>query len=192
MNRTVLRTMAVLVLVTASAAAGFFLYEQDPPDSSADAGGRVEPVAAASAADDMVGSRRPDFSLPDLEGRERHVSEWDGQVLVINFWATWCPPCLKEIPEFIELQAEYGEEGLQFLGVALQKPADVIDFARKHGMNYPNLAGEMPVIRIAEAYGNHNGALPYTTVVDRDGTVVFVRQGPMRGPEVEAIVQPLL
>lgn len=197
MRRALLHSLGLVFLVAVSAGAGFYLYQQDAgiprtgPDAAA---GRNSPVAADDAAtpDSIVGSRRPDFSLPDLEGRERHISEWDGRVLVINFWATWCPPCLKEIPEFVDLQSEYGDQGLQFVGIALQKPADVVDFAREHGMNYPNLAGELPVIRVAEAYGNTVGALPYTTVVDRQGTIVFARQGPVRGPEMEAVIEPLL
>ncbi|MEX2525756.1 MAG: TlpA disulfide reductase family protein [Gammaproteobacteria bacterium] len=197
MKPAVLKPFGLICLLAISAGAGFYLYQQDSgnPRPNADAAdGERPPEATQEAAtpDSVIGARRPDFSLPDLEGRERHISEWDGNVLVINFWATWCPPCLKEIPEFVELQSEYGDQGLQFVGIALQDPSDVVDFARKHGMNYPNLVGELPVIRIAEAYGNNTGALPYTTVVDRQGTVVFVRQGPMRGPEVEAVIEPLL
>lgn len=197
MKRALLPSLGLVFLVAVSAGAGFYLYQQDAgtprPGPGAAAGGK-SPTAADDAAtpDSIVGSRRPDFSLPDLEGRERHISEWDGRVLVINFWATWCPPCLKEIPEFVELQSEYGDQGLQFVGIALQNPADVVDFAREHGMNYPNLAGELPVIRITEDYGNTIGALPYTAVVDRQGTIVFARRGPVRGPEMEAIIQPLL
>lgn len=192
MKRAVLQSLGLVALVAVSAGAGFYLYQHDAGTSSSVQIAAPARSDEAATPDSMIGTRRPDFSLPDLEGRERHISEWDGKVLVINFWATWCPPCLKEIPEFVELQSEYGDQGLQFVGIALQKPADVIDFARKHDMDYPNLAGELPVIRIAEAYGNNTGALPYTTVVDREGTIVFVRQGPVRGPEMEAVIKPLL
>jgi peroxiredoxin len=190
-----LRPLVLALVVSVSAGAGFYLYRYLAADAAAPAAKRGRDgteAPAAGQAQDMIGTMRPAFSLPDLHGRERHISEWDGRVLVVNFWATWCPPCLKEIPEFIELQARHGAEGLQFVGIALQKPADVVDFASKHDMNYPVLAGEMPVVRVAEAYGNHIGALPYTVVIDRNGRIVFTRQGPVSGTEMASIVRPLL
>ncbi|MCP4044224.1 MAG: TlpA family protein disulfide reductase, partial [Gammaproteobacteria bacterium] len=72
-----------------------------------------------------TGKPRPEFSLNDLTGTPRRVREWDGRLLFVNFWATWCPPCLREIPTFIELQDRYGSRGLQFLGVAVQDPVPV-------------------------------------------------------------------
>ncbi|MDO9142540.1 MAG: TlpA disulfide reductase family protein, partial [Methylobacter sp.] len=75
-------------------------------------------------ADNNEPSPLPEFSLPDLIGHQRSISEWRGKVLVINFWATWCPPCRKEIPDFIALQQRYNDQGVQFIGIALedQKP----------------------------------------------------------------------
>lgn len=185
--------VVVLLLVIVSAAGGFYLQRLISGDGRLTAVGSDSPGQEdAEDVNAIIGRPRPPFSLPDLSGRERHISEWDGQVVVVNFWATWCSPCLKEVPEFIELQSRYGEEGLQFIGIALQKPSEVVDFAAEYGMNYPVLAGEMPVVRLAETYGNDIGALPYTVVVNRDGDIVFTRQGPVTGPEMESIIGPLL
>jgi len=140
----------------------------------------------------MVGQARPDFTLPDLKGRPRHIGEWDGQVVALNFWATWCPPCLKEIPRLITLQSRYGGRGLQIVGIALQKPGDVSAFVREHGMNYPVLAGEMPVVKVAESYGDSIGALPYTVVIDRHGRIAYTKQGPVTVQEIRKVIQPLL
>lgn len=140
----------------------------------------------------MAGKHRPDFSLADVEGRIRHINEWDGQVLVVNFWASWCSPCLQEIPELVDLQTRFGPQGLQVIGIALQKPEELGDFIRDFKMNYPVLAGEEPVIEIAESYGNLIGALPYTAIIDRSGKIVFVRAGPVTGAEVEMIISTLL
>ena len=73
--------------------------------------------AAQDSLQDLSGEPSPDFSLMDVSGQRRNVSEWKGKVLAINFWATWCPPCLEEIPHFIKLQEKYGHQGLQFLGM---------------------------------------------------------------------------
>lgn len=152
-----------------------------------------EPVMLAPPAEKMlIGAGRPDFSLPDKDGNMRSVEEWDGKVLVINFWATWCPPCRDEIPEFIRLQNEYGEQGLQFIGIALQKAEEVQEFAAELGMNYPILVGEQTVIKVAEEYGNNIGILPYTVVVDRDKKIAFIKKGPLHYDEANAVISPLL
>ena len=140
----------------------------------------------------MTGRRRPPFTLTDLNGNPRQVKEWDGRVLALNFWATWCPPCRKEIPEFVALQKKYGDKGLQFVGIALQKPADVRGFIRQFHVNYPVLAGEMPVIRVARAYGDHVGALPYTVIIDRDGRIAFTKPGALSRGQAEQEIKKLL
>jgi peroxiredoxin len=140
----------------------------------------------------VTGQRRPEFSLPDVSGRLRYISEWDGQVLVVNFWATWCPPCLKEVPELVEIQHRYASSGFEVIGIALQKPEELTEFMQTMGMNYTVLAGEEPVIVIAEKFGNNVGVLPFTAIIDRAGTIVFVRAGPITGVEIEAIITELL
>lgn len=179
-----------ILLFGAAAVAGFFLAQQHP-DRAAPAGaparpGAVRPVQA------VVGALRPEFKLPDLNGQVRQAAEWNGRVLAINFWATWCPPCRKEIPEFVKLQEKYGSRGLQFIGIALEQPDTARVFAEEFGVNYPVLAGTVEVIKVAEAYGNVIGALPFTAVVDRSGRISFVRAGPLSGDAAEKVILPLL
>jgi peroxiredoxin len=140
----------------------------------------------------IEGTYRPDFSLPDIHGQPRSITEWNGKVVLVNFWATWCLPCLTEIPELLTLQDDYGQQGLQVVGIALQKPEEVTGFVSEHNMTYPVLAGEAEVIVIAESYGNHIGALPYTAIIDRDGIVVFTKAGPISRSEVEDLIADLL
>ncbi len=193
MKRRALLFAGVLLLLAVSAAGGFYLQRYSQDETRGTGAGETPDAARKPAGGEaLIGRTRPDFRLPDLSGRERRVSEWDGRILVVNFWATWCPPCLEEIPEFIELQSRYGDQGLQFVGIALQKPSDVVDFAEEHGINYPVLAGEMAVVRVAEAYGNDVGALPYTVVIDRAGKIVFTHRGPVSGPEMMSVIRPLL
>ena len=182
-----LLTLAGIAVVAVSASAGYYLYRHG-------SGPRGDTPASAPAARTahVIGMSRPEFSLPDLSGRRHSIDEWDGRVVALNFWATWCPPCLKEIPQLISLQSEYGDRGLQIIGIALQKPAAVADFAREHGMNYPVLAGEGAVVRVAEDYGNTIGALPYTVVIDRRGRIAYARPGPVTVEKMKKIIRPLL
>lgn len=140
----------------------------------------------------VYGMQRPDFTLADIAGNMRNINEWEGQVVAINFWASWCSPCLQEIPELVDLQTQFGAQGLQVVGIALQKPEELGEFVRDYGMNYPVLAGESEVIVIAESYGNSFGALPYTAIIDRTGKIVFVKAGPVTRTEVESVIVPLL
>lgn len=191
MKRAVLWTV-LTGLVFASAYLGYRLYhfQQDgPADSSVQ---RAEDTTPAVTTSSIVGRLRPEFTLPDLDGRLRSISEWDGKVIALNFWATWCPPCLKEVPEFVLLQTKYQAAGLQFIGVALQKPEEVRQFVAEHGMNYPVLTGELEVIKLAESYGNHIGALPYTVIIDRNGQVAHVKPGVLPTEEAESIINRLL
>ena len=120
------------------------------------------------------------------------MSEWDGKVLVVNFWATWCPPCRKEIPEFIALQKEYGPRGLQFVGLALDDADRVRNFAATMKVNYPLLVGDDPVYAAASAYGNKAGVLPFTAIIDRQGRVIYTHAGELTREEAESVLLPLL
>ena len=145
-----------------------------------------------SAAGTMVGKQRPEFRLPDTTGKIRNINEWDGKVLVVNFWATWCPPCRREIPMFIDLQDHYADQGLQFIGVAIDKPDKVLDFIDTMGINYPILVGESDATSITKQYGNRFGALPYTVVINRSGRIVYRKRGEIDREQALGAILPLL
>ncbi len=140
----------------------------------------------------LVGEALPDFNLPDLTGRRRSADEWRGQVLVMNFWASWCPPCLEEIPHFIDLQARHGDTGLQFLGFALEDVEAVRTFADTLDINYPLLTGTNEVVALATKLGNQHGTLPYTVIVDREGRISFIKRGPVSLSEAQRVIMRLL
>jgi len=195
-NRIALLT-GVLALMAAAGYTGYAWqrYQQAPmPDPAA--GGLPGPQdfleRNRNQGNPVNGERRPDFSLPDIEGRMHDISEWDGQVVALNFWATWCRPCLREIPAFVALQQEYAGRGLQFVGIALQEPAELPGFIEEHGINYPILAGEEEVARIARRYGNDIGALPYTVFINRQGHIVHVQYGELPSDLAEHIISVLL
>ncbi len=124
-----------------------------------------------------IGHQRAEFSAIDLNGKMRNIKEWDGKIIILNFWATWCPPCLREIPEFIELQHAYGDQGIQFIGVAIDEEEAVREFAAELGMNYPSLVVQNDGIMLAKRYGNGIGALPYTVIINRDGEISHTIRG---------------
>ena len=133
-----------------------------------------------------------DGRLPDLSGKPQAVRQWQGKVLVLNFWAPWCPPCRKEIPDFIRLQERHGGAGLQFVGVALDEADRVSAFADETGINYPVLLGGGDGANLSMAAGNHFGGLPYTVVFDRRGNPVATLTGGVTEARLEALVKPLL
>ena len=118
-----------------------------------------------------IGLQRPEFAAMDLDGQLRNIKEWDGKVILLNFWATWCPPCLKEIPGFIELQKTYADQGFQIIGIAVDDEHAVREYATEIGMNYPAMVVESEGAGLAKRYGNGIGALPYTVIINRNGEI---------------------
>jgi cytochrome c biogenesis protein CcmG/thiol:disulfide interchange protein DsbE len=110
----------------------------------------------------------PAFTLTDLTGKSVSLADFKGKVVVLDFWATWCPPCRKEIPDFISIQGEYGARGVQVVGVALDEMPKVQAFVRDNGMNYPVLMGNDDVVA---RYGGIEG-IPTTFIIDRKGKIV--------------------
>lgn len=148
-------------------------------------------VNAANASE--AGYMRPDFTLQDLHGRDHAISEWDGKVLLINFWATWCAPCRKEIPELKALQDKYHEQGFEVIGVAADEAEEVIAYAKNAAFNYPVLQGEMmSVFDISEEYGNRSGVLPHSVFIDRKGQVRHIKNAVLSFDEADSIIHQLL
>lgn len=132
---------------------------------------------------------RPAFTLPDLDNEQRSISEWDGDLIVLNFWATWCPPCVNEIPVFTELQEDYADAGVQFLGVAIDNLEDAREFRDELDMNYPSFHGVQEAMELNEAYGNELGTLPYTVIIDRDSVIVHRFQREVTREEIEPVIR---
>ena len=131
-------------------------------------------------------------SYPDLDGRVHRLDEWKGKVLVVNFWATWCPPCLEEMPAFVKLQEEFAGRGLQFVGIAIDDADSVRDFLKTKPVNYQILIGEDGGEAWAASLGNHAHVLPFSAVFDRSGKLIHVQTGAFPREEVVKVTQPLL
>lgn len=131
-------------------------------------------------------------NLPDLQGENQTVSQWMGNVIVVNFWATWCTPCQEEIPEFIETQEKFRDQGLVFVGIAIDQADKVKMFSQDFGINYPVLVGSLNTWSLLEAAGNRQSALPYTVVINRSGEIVETYLGRVNQKKLEKTVIPLL
>lgn len=137
-------------------------------------------------------SALPEFNLPDLSGHQHTISEWQGKVLVINFWATWCPPCRKEIPDFIALQQQYADKGVQFIGIALEDKEPVAEYIATTKVNYPILLGGNNGIALAHQLGNSVDAVPYTLIVNRQGQIIHRHPGEFSKEQILDVITPLL
>ena len=133
--------------------------------------------AAPPSANEMTGAMAPDFELNvvDAHGKSIKLSSLRGKAVLLNFWATWCEPCKIEMPWFVDLQKQYGPEGLQIVGVSMDDESEktVADFAKKMGVNYPILVGTE---KVADLYGGVEG-LPTSYFIDRSGKVVAREAG---------------
>jgi len=144
------------------------------------------------SSDSVVGHRRPAFNLPDVHGKAVSMARWDGRIIVLNFWATWCGPCRKEIPLLNTLQKNYAARGVQIVGVAVDNATAVKQFMRSVPIDYPVLIGEQEAIEIIEAYGDNTGALPYTVFINRAGNIDSMASGALTDDYARKTIERLL
>lgn len=186
MSKGIVATLAVVSLL-----AGYGLYHYTQQQNTLKTSATNTPVAAKKVLS-VIGQKRAEFSLPDLEDKQHSIKEWDNKVILLNFWATWCPPCRREIPAFIELQEQFGPQGFQVIGVAIDEKEAVQDYSDGLGVNYPILIGNNTALKISAAYGNRFGQLPYSLVIDRQGVIRFVGKRELSFADIETQIKPLL
>ena len=132
---------------------------------------------------------RPSFALPDVSGVERNFSEWDGKNRIVNFWATWCAPCRREIPLLKAFQDEQGGNGFQVIGIAVDFPEAVANYAEAAQFNYPVLVGEQDAMAVAESSGVEFVGLPFTMFVASDGELLSAYIGELHQSHLDEIVE---
>jgi peroxiredoxin len=183
--------LAVLAGMAALVTAGFFGYRllshgnqaigTLPPGLAASRS--LSPEEAQAAADAIFA-----LSLPDLEGHQRALSEWRGKVLVVNYWASWCRPCVEEMPIFSRLNSHYAAWGVQFVGIGLDEAEKMQAFVETTPVSYPLLvAGTGSTIPALQVKG-----LPYTVVIDRAGRLDFTRLGRLDEAALEPVLRRLI
>lgn len=177
--RSLSRLLIVVILLIAAALGARWLLD---PRLGNDASDSIAlPTQALFAA-----------SFVDAENKPQAIAQWRGQVLVINFWATWCPPCLDEMPELSALQDKYRSAGVTILGISTDDVAKIREFAKSTPVSYPLLAGDFEAMNLAHSLGNDKGVLPYSVIVGRDGKLIEQHFGRIDGSVLEASLLPLL
>lgn len=134
----------------------------------------------------------PEFAYPDLAGVDRASGEWNGQVMLVNYWATWCPPCRQEMPHFVDAQREFGDQGLRIIGIAIDDPELVRDFVDLYNINFPILIGGLNAMEVSKRMGNQFETLPYSAIYDRDGKLVLAHAGMFTAEQLHEVLSPLL
>jgi thiol-disulfide isomerase/thioredoxin len=128
----------------------------------------------------------------DLAGKPRSLAEWQGHVLVVNFWATWCAPCREEIPAFVAVRGKTQGSGVEFVGIAVDHAEKVVEFARKVHISYPVLLLDASGFSLIRALGNPSGGLPFTVFLDARGVIVDRHLGALTQQTLEERLKRLL
>jgi len=132
------------------------------------------------------------LTLPDIAGSEQKLSQWREKVLVVNFWATWCAPCRKEIPAFAALSRHYAAQPVQFVGVSIDSSDNVERFREEHAVPYPLLIGSARTLAIAAQLGNTTRALPFTVILNRQGAIDHIQLGVLEEAALRQRIDTLL
>jgi thiol-disulfide isomerase/thioredoxin len=178
------RWILVVLLALGAGAAAYFasrtwLAPEAPVPTSA-------PVAEAPAS--VIPDRRPDVTLADREGKLRSLSEWDGRPQIINFWATWCAPCRREIPMLNELAKDPALADFVLIGIAIDFREDVLRFLAETPIGYTVLIGEQDGLDASAAFGMRSLGLPYTAFIDRTGRIVTIHLGELHRSQADVIL----
>ncbi len=147
-----------------------------------------EPVPPPLPQPAVIPERRPDIRLADRDGQLRALSEWDGSPLIINFWATWCAPCRREIPMLNALAADPRFGGFKVIGIAIDFREDVLAYLAKTPIDYTVLIGEQDGMDAARAFGMASIGLPFTAFTDGQGRIATIHVGELHRPQAEVIL----
>ena len=175
-----MRTPAAALVVVAALAAGvgtWYLWQR--------------PAATPAAPEEQplkLAEQVPAFTLMDRDGQPRSLADWQGKSLIVNFWATWCAPCRREIPLLDALQQEFGPQGFQVIGIAADYRDKVLAYAAETRIGYPVLIGEQEALDAAAAFGVEVVGFPFTIFSDARGRIVAAHVGELTRPQAEVIL----
>jgi thiol-disulfide isomerase/thioredoxin len=144
-----------------------------------------------SPAAESASRRLMSASFSDLGGKPQTLTQWRGEVLVVNFWATWCAPCREEIPALMKVQRQYASKSVKIVGIAIDNVDKVREYAEQMHIDYSLLIGGMETLNLAKDLGNRAGVLPFSVVLDRTGNVVHAHAGKMTEASLGAILDSL-
>jgi thiol-disulfide isomerase/thioredoxin len=175
MSKVVRHTLLIIAVSILAATAGYYFGRPQPVS--------LPPPESAPTAD--APARLLALTLPDLNGQAQSLSQWKGKVLVVNFWATWCPPCKEEMPEFSRINTKYAPNGVQFVGISVDSADKVAAFRKENEISYPLLIGNLETLDLSSDLGNRAKALPFTAILRQDGGLQQVKLGKYATSDLE-------
>ena len=201
MNNIIIRSglLTVVLLIAAISAYSYSksgLSDDNNMHSDVQVSNTVTPVKTTQLAlpehTNNVWNMKP-FELPDTKGNKHRLKEWQGRVIMLNFWASWCAPCQFEIPRFVRYQQKYAKDGLQIIGIGLDESDKLKNVERSLEMNYPTLViAQDEGAHLLERWGNKQNIVPYTAVINTHGTIVYIHRGALQDDDFNEFVLPLL
>ena len=168
-----------LAVAISAAALGFFFGQpriDNPPPAN----------LPADAANKLL-----NLAVSTPQGAAANLNQWVGKVQVVNFWATWCPPCREEMPAFSRVHEKLADKGVQFVGIGIDTPDNIINFQKTTPVSYPLLLGSYDALKLTVELGNKSSALPFTVILDRQGKIAHTHTGRLSESELEQLLLPL-
>jgi len=169
--------LLIIAVGLGAATAGWWVSSRNDTTAAVPAG--VSPQAVAQ----LLAQQ-----FPDADGKPQALSQWHGKTLVVNFWATWCPPCREEMPLLGRTQAEWQSKGVQVVGIGIDEVDAIRKFRDANKLGFPLLVAGPDLIGLAEQLGNTAQGLPFTVVIGPDGKLRNVKLGPFRGDQLEKLL----
>lgn len=156
------------------------------------AGYYIKHASLSSPASEAAARKLMLSSLTDPNGKVQAFSQWQGKILVVNYWATWCTPCREEVPALKKIQSKYAPNSVEVVGIALDNAVKVREYAAEMAMDYTLLVAGAESLTLSKELGNQAGVLPYTVVLDRNGKVAYTHAGATTEATLDAVLAPLL
>jgi peroxiredoxin len=166
--------------ILAAIGGGYMERRQRPP-------AYADPIPTTSIVQDQAVAA---ITLPDLNGKPHPLAEYRGRRVLLNFWASWCIPCLQEMPALNQAQEKFGEHASIVVGIAMDEPAHVRAFLAAHPVNYPILLGHLGSPSTSEQLGNTHQVLPYSVLISADGRILAAHAGPLTTPLLQQWLAP--
>lgn len=149
-----------------------------------------QPTVSDHASASLLGQPVPAISLPDLEGKLHRLDDHHGRRVLLNFWASWCAPCIEEMPTLDRISSKFGERAPIVIGIAMDDPAHVRAFLAAHPVNYRILIGQTTTPDTSSQLGDVDQVLPYSILIGADGRILATHEGPLDGSRLDLWLRP--